>query len=352
MTYVSFLAILLIFSTTLVGAAAKNINLESAVDMALENNLDLKEAKISLEKSKLEYEKSKANNLTTQSDYNKLSAEYSLKNARNSYQNTYDSLVKNVIKQYNSLWLAKYNLQIQEKRKKLEEKLLDESEAKFEIGDIGNISLLEQKNSYRDALYNFRSSKDNYDQSLREFRTTLGLADKGELEFSDLKKPKVWKINKEEVVEASLENSLNLKLKEMNLKLARLDKKRSEISSSEIDKKIAAKSLEKAEISKKRTKSDLENNSILAYHDYQQSIEEIKLKESNFEKAKEDYRLKKEQYNEGLLTRSELLNYEISMMQAEYDYLSAITNYYNKKIALQQQMNVELEVVHDENNEK
>jgi len=142
---------------------------------------------------------------------------------------------------------------------------------------------------------------------------------------------------------------MDLKLKEMNLELAKLNKKRTEITSSKIDRKIAEKTVEEAEISKKRAKSDIENNSVLAYHDYQQAIEEMKLKNSNFEKAKEDYRLKKEQYDEGLITESELLNYEINEMQAEYEYLSAVANYYNKRIALRQQMNVELEVIDSDN---
>lgn len=348
-TYGSLVLALVIFTSTFVGAETINTNLDSAVNMALENNLELKEAEISLEKEKLEYEKSIANNLTTQSDYNKIRAEYTLKNAEISYKNTYDSLIKNVVQQYNNLMLSKFNLQILEKRQKLENKLLEESQAKYEIGDIGNVSLLEQKNSYQDASYKFRSAQDNYEQSLREFKTTLGLDIENKLELSKFKEPKVWEISKEEVIKTTLNNSLNLKLKEKNLELAKLDKKRTEISSAKIDKKIAEKTVEKAEISRKRTKRELENSSVLAFYDYQQSIEEMRLKKSNFEKTKKDYRLKKEQYNEGLLTESELINYEISRMQAEYDYLSAVANYYNKKIALRQQMNIELEVVNSDN---
>ena len=347
--YIVFALLLTVFSTTLVGAETININLQSALNMALENNLNLKEAKISLEKSKLEYQKSIANNLTTQSDYNELRAEYTLKNAEISYKNNRDSLIKNVVQQYNNLILTKYNLQILEKRQELENKLLEESQAKYEIGDIGNVSLLEQKNSYQDAQYNYKSAQDNYEQSLREFKTTIGINRERSLELSEFAEPEIWEVNQDEVVNTALNNSMNLKLKEMNLDLAKLDKKRTEISSSKIDIKIAEKAVEKAEVSKMRTKSDIENNSVLAYHDYQQAIEEINLKNSNYQKAREDYRLKKEQYDEGLITESELLNYEINKMQAEYDYLSAIANYYNKKIALRQEMNVELEVIKNDN---
>lgn len=343
--HVLLILMLLVFSTTFVGAETVNISLESVLNKALENNLKLKEAKISLEKSELEYKKSIANNLTTQSDYNELRAEYTLKNAEISYENTRDSLIKNAVQQYTNLILTDYNLKILEKRKKLENKLLEESQAKYEIGDIGNVSLLEQKNSYKDALYNYESSQDNYEQSLREFKTTIGMDREKSLDLSKLTVSEIWNITQDEVIAKAFENSMELKLKEMNLKLAKIDKKRTEITSSKIDRKIAEKAVEKAEISKIRSKSDLENNSVLAYHDYQQSIEEMKLKNNNFEKAKEDYRLKKEQYDEGLITESELLNYEINKMQAEYEYLSAVANYYNKKIALRQQMNIELEVV-------
>jgi len=343
--YILLTLLLIVFSTTFVGAETINISLESALDLALENNLNLKEAKISLEKSKLEYQKSIANNLTTQSDYNELRAKYTLKNAENTYDSTRDSLIKNVVQQYNNLILTKYNLKILEKREKLENKLLEESQAKYEIGDIGNVSLLEQKNNYQDARYNYKSSQDNYEQSLREFKTKIGVGREDNLKFAELIKPEIWQVNEDKVLKEALNNSIDLKLKEMNLELARLDKERTEITSSKIDRQIAEKAVEEAEISKKRAKSDIENNSVLAYHDYQQAIEEMQLKNNNFEKAKEDYRLKKEQYNEGLITESELLNYEINKMQAEYDYLSAVTNYINKRIVLRQQMNVELEVI-------
>ena len=341
------LLVLLIFSTTVVEAETININLKKAVNMALENNLKLQEAKIGLEKSKLEYKKNMANNLTTQSDYNELNAKYQLKNAEISYKNTYDSLIKNIVKQYNNLVLSKYNLEVLSKRKELENKLLEESKAKYEIGDIGNISLLEQKNKYQDSRYNYRSAKDNYEQSLREFKTTLGIGRSNELKFEGLSDLEIWEVNEDEVVDKTIANSLSLELKEMNFKLAKLDKKRTEISASKIDREIAAKTVEKAKVSKERTKSELENSSVLAYHDYQQSIEEMKLKKNDFEKAKKDYILKKEQYNEGLLTESELLNYKINKMQAEHDYLSALVNHYNKLISLKQKMNIELEVVND-----
>ena len=187
--YILLTLLLIVFSTTFVGAETINISLESALDLALENNLNLKEAKISLEKSKLEYQKSIANNLTTQSDYNELRAKYTLKNAENTYDSTRDSLIKNVVQQYNNLILTKYNLKILEKREKLENKLLEESQAKYEIGDIGNVSLLEQKNNYQDARYNYKSSQDNYEQSLREFKTKIGVGREDNLKFAELIKP-------------------------------------------------------------------------------------------------------------------------------------------------------------------
>ena len=345
--YIVLSLVLLLFSSTVMGAEVKTLNLQSAVDMALEQNLNLKEEKINLEKSQLQYEKQNANNLLTQSEYNELQAEYSLKAAKNSYKNIYDSIIKNVVNQYTNLWLSEYNLQIREKRMEVEELLLEEAKAKYEIGDIGSLDLLDQENSYEDARYNLKTSRDDYEQSLREFRTTLGI-DNIKIDLEELPKINIWETNEKEVVKTSLENSINLQLKEMDLKLAKLDKKRAEISASTIDKKIKEKTVEAAEVAQKRIKRELENSSIMVYYDYLHAVEEMNLKKKSWEKSKKNYDLKEEQYNKGLITKSELLNFELTKMQSKYDYMSSIANYYNKRISLKQQMNEKLEVIESE----
>ncbi|QTL99126.1 hypothetical protein GM661_14755 [Iocasia frigidifontis] len=66
-----------------------------------------------------------------------------------------------------------------------------------------------------------------------------------------------------------------------------------------------------------------------------------------WDETQEEYKISKKQYDVGLLTRTEAIQYEVNMMEAEYEYLSAIANYYLAKQVLQQEMNLQSGVLED-----
>lgn len=64
--------------------------------------------------------------------------------------------------------------------------------------------------------------------------------------------------------------------------------------------------------------------------------------------AEERYRIREQQYAAGLITRVEVLEYELNLLQARYNYYSAIANYYQAENNLRQNLNLQTGVLLNE----
>ena len=320
-----------------------DIDIKTAVDMVLKENLDLKIASLNLKKAELEYKKREASNLSSQSQYSEKEAEYSLASARKNYEDTYNNLIHQVIDIYSKVWLQELDLEIKEKQVQLEKKLLKEARAQREIGEIGRIDLLEAENAYKDAQFNLETSRDNNVQYLRELQTVLGIGKK-DFKLTAFKAPHVWDITEEKSLEQALNNSEELKLQNKALELASLDLKKAEVTASRLDREIKEIELKKTEISKKNTRETIKNNSRDQFYQFRQSQKQMNLKEERLQEAREKYNLQQQQYEAGLITSTEVLQYEVNMKQAQYNYLSALADYYLREFSLREVMNMEIDV--------
>lgn len=342
------LTLLLInLSCSVFAAKQIKIDLETAVTMALENNLDLKIAKVELARVSLEYQQNKASNLVNVSRYNDLEAEINLKSAQNTYQNTKYQVITDTIKQYTGLWLATYDLRVKTKQLEVRKRLVKEARAQYKIGNIGTTDLIEKENDYSDTKLALETATEDYQQYIRELKRSLDLGEEAELVLADLSSENSWQITEDQAVSTALKNSLELILKEKNLELAQIDAERAKISDAELDKKIKDKKVAAARLDKKNTGDELENSVREDYHDFKESIGKIALTKDIWDETQEEYKISKKQYDVGLLTRTEAIQYEVNMMEAEYEYLSAIANYYLAKQVLQQEMNLQSGVLED-----
>lgn len=330
------------------GDEIERINLQKSVEMVLVENLELKTAEYTFEKARLEYKKAMANNLTEQSRYSELEAEYNLEEAEKTYKDTRDNVIGTTIQQYIDVWLNKLNIKVKEKTVAAEKRLLEQYQAQYEIGDISSIDLLDQRNTYNDACFELEKIKDEYTQSLKQFKMTLGL-EESDFEIESLRNPGIWEINEETAIETALENSLELQLSRKEGKLAEIDEKRSKISSSSLDIKIAELATKISYLGTEDIKDDLITSTQESYFEFKQAVKDIELKREILDKDKEEYALIKKQYEAGISTRTEVLQYEASILETEYNYKEAIANYYLAEHALTKALGLETGVFMDEN---
>ena len=350
LSLIIFSLLLISCNLTVIGLETNELNLKNAVTMVLKENLDLKKSSLNLEKAKLEYQQNKASNLLQQSNYSETKAEYQLRLARSNYRNTKYKVVINTIEQYTNLWLSKLDLQIKKKQVKLQEQLLSEAESQYEIGDIGSIDLLERENTYKDVEFNLETARNDYQQNIKIFKANLGLNE--EPLVKGLEEPDIWRLTEKEAITTALDNSINLQLKKEEIELAKMSLERAKVSSPELDKKIQGIFLKISQVEEEKIREEITISTKTAYYQLKQVIKNLDLKKQRFKEAKKKYHLYQQQYEKGLIKKTDILQYEINKLKSKKEYKSAISNYYLKKQSLKQTMNLEAGVNISDDTEK
>lgn len=335
-----FLVIFFIFSGVLFAAETetKEMNLGQAINLALENNLNLKIANLDLENAQIDYEKTKANNLLTESRYIQLQGDLGLLQAKDNYNQTRNQVIIDVVQKYLQLNQAEKNITSKNKEVELEKRLLEEVKIQVNSGYKGSLDLLQQENKHNNAVFNLEKANDGYHQSFREFKLELGLNNQGEEEFNlvEVDYLKVWEIGEEEVLKKAIENSFTLELRRRQIELAKVDLERAEVAASpELDLRKLRNNIELANLNFNKTQKELNNSIRKQYYTYKQTVNSLDLSRQNLNQAQESNGIIIEQVGAGLKTKNDLLSAEISLLQAEYDLNSAILNYYTTKLTMQ-----------------
>lgn len=333
-----FLVIFFIFSGVLFAAEPEEMNLSQAINLALENNLNLKIANLDLENAQIDYEKTKANNLLTESRYIELQGDLGLLQAKDNYTQTRNQVIIDVVQKYLQLNQAKKSITTKSKEAELEKNLLEEVKAQVKAGHKGNLDLLRQENRYNNAVFDLEKANDDYQQSFREFKLELGLNNQEGEEFNlvEVDYPEVWQIDEEEALKTAIENSFILELRERQIELAKVDLERAEVAASpELDLQKLKNNIELANINFNKTQKELTNSIRKQFYTYKQSINSLDLSQQNLNQAQENNSIIIDQVKAGLKTKNDLLSAEISLLQAEYSLKSAVLNYYMTKLNLQ-----------------
>ena len=333
-----FLVIFFIFSGGLFAAETKEMNLNQAINLALENNLNLKIANLDLENAQIDYEKTKANNLLTESRYIQLQGDLGLLQAKDNYIQTRNQVIIDVVQKYLQLNQAEKNITAKNKEVELEKRLLEEVKIQVNSGYKGSLDLLQQENKHNNAIFNLEKANDDYHQSFREFKLELGLNNQGEEEFNlvEVDYLKVWEIGEEEVLKKAIENSFTLELRRRQIELAKVDLERAEVAASpELDLRKLRNNIELANLNFNKTQKELNNSIRKQYYAYKQIVNSLDLSRQNLNQAQESNGIIIEQVKAGLKTKNDLLSAEISLLQAEYNLNSAILNYYTTKLTMQ-----------------
>lgn len=333
-----FLVIFFIFSGGLFAAETKEMNLNQAINLALENNLNLKIANLDLENAQIDYEKTKANNLLTESRYIQLQGDLGLLQAKDNYIQTRNQVIIDVVQKYLQLNQAEKNITAKNKEVELEKRLLEEVKIQVNSGYKGSLDLLQQENKHNNAIFNLEKANDDYHQSFREFKLELGLNNQGEEEFNlvEVDYLKVWEIGEEEVLKKAIENSFTLELRRRQVELAKVDLERAEVAASpELDLRKLRNNIELANLNFSKTQKELNNSIRKQYYTYKQIVNSLDLSRQNLNQAQESNGIIIEQVKAGLKTKNDLLSAEISLLQAEYNLNLAILNYYTTKLTMQ-----------------
>jgi outer membrane protein TolC len=351
----AFLMIIIIIGfTNILFAEEAELNnsefdLNQVISRVLQENAEIKEAEKSLEKAKIEYKIADINNLRKQSNYSKLEAEYNLKSSRKDYLDSKNEIITETINQYSNVYLDKLNLSVLKKVMEAEKMLYEQYKAQNKLGEVTNIDLLEQFNNYQDAKFDYETAEDQYLQSLKQLKLTLDLDLESNISVERLSEPEILKIGEKEALSQALNNNLEIKLGEISNQLKKIDQTRSEITDSKLNKNIDNLEIEIANYNLKALINQHKISAQDSYYSYQQAAKNMKLKKETYQESENQYQLMKEKYQLGMSTKTDLLQYEANMLEAEYNYKSSISELYIAEQSLKEELFMDTGVFDYEN---
>ncbi len=337
------------FSGAALGAEVVEVNLPKAINLALENALELKIADLSYQNARLDYKKTQANNLLTGSKYLEIQSELNLAQAEESFLQAENQVVISTITEYLKILQEEKDQTITKKQLTLEERLLEEIKVQVERGHKSELELLKQTNKYHNARLNYQKVKAAYNQNSKELKIKLGIISDFKISSKELAYPQIGSFSEETILNKTLESSFNLKLKKEQIELARVDLERAQASSTpELDLMKLENNLKKTELEYQKEKAELETTVQSLFFSYQQAIDNLELSEQNLIEAVKNHQIIEKQNQVGLTTVNDLLSADISLLQAEYNQLSAIINYYSNLLQIKSSMGESLRGITDE----
>ncbi|MGB4373431.1 MAG: TolC family protein, partial [Halanaerobiales bacterium] len=220
----------------------------------------------------------------------------------------------------------------------------EEVAAQVKLGYKSSLELFSQESSYQSAINGLEKIKWDLEQSRREIRHKLALAEGREIVLLELVKPEIWTVAEEDVSRIISSNTL-LDIRKRQVEVARGDLERARVAGVaevEIRKKELALARAELELEKERQNQELKINN--AYHQYTQAVKNMNMAEKSLLQAEEHYKIIKEQNEAGFVSNNDLLASELSLYKARDMYINTISNYYIALIQLQQLMGIEMEV--------
>lgn len=336
------LLLLIIFSAPI--SAAEILTLEKALNIAENENLNLEMTEIEYKKAEINLKNLELQNKYNFTEVNKLQINRNYRSAEKNYQDSRANIIMSIIQQYTNLWLAEKQIEAQELTAEAEKRLYNEMQARYELSQISRLDLLDQSNAYNQAQNELENLKDNYQQSLLEFKTALNLKD-SQFEVEELSAPTIWKIKEAEAIKRGLENSSALKIAQIDFELAKKEYNKKLITASESEKRLAELDLKSAEISFEQTEEDLKNSIIKAHLKLKQAEKNISLSRDNLESAETQFNQVQRQFELGSLTKTTVLKYQATLVNSEYQLKNSYLNYNLAKEELADLLNMEPGVI-------
>ncbi len=342
------LILILFLMMTVNSYAESGLSLGEVIELADENDVDLKISVLELDNARLNYEMSRAQNLRTESRYQELSAELAYNQAQEENRQTRTGIYIGLIRDYHNIVEINQELEIAVKERDLARKRLEDKELEVEQGLSSRINLLQQQIAYNNTEFDLISLEADLEQAERQFKSRLDLDYLPELTSRIQPVGSLDLGAREEIVAKTLDESFQLEAARINRELSEIDLRRAEaVQTPELELQEHKNQRELADLEIIQVEESVEEDALEQYHQVEQSYRQIELAVDNLEQASEHRRITREQREAGLVSASALEEAELEHLQAELNLdlsrFAYLINYFD----LQNMIGVELEVLLD-----
>ena len=337
--------VLLSFGAFAQESGVRELSLKESVELALENNLDLKSAEYQLGLTEAEYEEAQINNLLNTSIVTLKTAELSLKRAQDSLEETRKQLVlEDVISGYFQVVKAEQKIQIEEASLEESQQNLEMVKNKFSLGDANQLDVMQAEIGLSLAQLNLTQAVNDLTLAKMNFNQVLGLPLETQFKLTDTFSLETSEEILEDSIQKALDNRYEIVQARYGVELARLKWELTQNDyTAELKKKKAFLQLEgeKLDLEKLKTRITLEITQLFLDLGEKETNVEVTRKQ---EKEKEEtYHIAQAQYKAGLITTTDLLNSQIQFTDAQIKSLEALFNYNLAQKQFMRALGIELE---------
>ncbi len=341
--YGSFVFILILISLNCPLMAQEKIilNISQMVALTISNNLNFKKASYQLNNAELDTRQLDADNLMTQSGMLDRQKELNILQQQNTFQNQKEQLIIQAVDNYFRLALAEKDITRKEKNIELQRAVLHEVEAQVAAGYRIELDLLQQGNSYYDALFDYEKAKLDYEQLLIEVKNDLDIKEDTDISVAAITIPQLTEIDFSTLISKARENDYNLEIKNIEIEINHLKLEKAKIEQlSQLEITKLENNLGIAKLERSIIEQDLDYQMITQWQNHKESKNNILLSDQSLRQMEENESIVKRQVQAGLRTEDELLSATIGVLDAEYRLISSVRQYYQAYLELQRMIGI------------
>ncbi|MFW5996194.1 MAG: TolC family protein [Halanaerobiaceae bacterium] len=346
------LTIMLIFfiaGTVMAGEKEAVLQPSEAIDLALENSVQLKIAEKERDNAEINYEISKAEELDSRSRYDRLQAELDLDRARENYESEKEDLIITVVEDYMEIMSRQKELKIMEKQEELRKSQLEIAESQYESDHIGQLDLTDARHDLENIESDLKYNRRELERLKEEYREKLGFEKEGVLKLEEIESPEVMEGTEEEIIEEIEANSFNLEVEKREKELAEIDKEKGEASgASSLELSKLENDLDVAEHELTEARRDVHSSALSQYNSFRRAAERMKMSKEELEQEKENFDISRKQHQSGSKSETELLTAEVELLEAESSYNDAVVEYLSAELKLKQSLGQDLGSEYDD----
>ncbi|WP_139491121.1 TolC family protein [Brevibacillus dissolubilis] len=322
-------------------AAAEELTIDKAIEVALKNNVTLKNLRIDVDTSSI-------NVRLVHDQVRELPSEFitSLSAAQQKYV---QSAKVDLVKKVNDLSLksaesqiklgaekafydyinARADLELKKQSLKRAETNLKIAEAAFKVGTRAKTDVLTAQAGVAGAQASLAAAESTAEIKLLELNKFIGAELTKKWTLMNKTHTENVALKVEDAIAEALKNRVEILSKAEELKIAQLDieliKKYSALST--YPGQLKQNDLEKAQIAIEQTKNDITVEVLQAYHNLNSVKSQIEALKKGKEAAAESFRLTKLRFENGLATSIEVIGAEEELSKSENSLQTAIHNY-------------------------
>jgi len=344
--FLCWLLIGLLLTPALPAAEYEELSLTQALAMGVEANFAIKRAKLTWENARLNYEKNKAVQPLSGSRSSELQLELNLLQAEERYRQTKGQALLAIARQYLEVLKTEQERAWRRKQLEWEEMTLRLLEQQVAQGYETRLALIRQENKYHNARQELKTLEDKYDQLARELAVAIGWpAETSVLRLKPVNTVLTWELSEDDCLDLARANSLSLRSVMLEVDLARLALDRAQIGTAlPVELQELENNLALANLRREEAQWELDNSVRQQYRALTQQAENLALNEIHLATVRENFAKVQQQLKAGLLKEVDRLAAEAELLQAEFQMLTAVTNYRIKKWEFQQLLGLDLEV--------